>query len=123
MTIDATLSFAFIGDVGAGTRLDVPFSGKATSTHWEGERPVSGVDYVTMRADGVGELSIRGRVGEGADAVAYQATGLNGPGGIEELFTFNTASESLAFLNGVTAVAIGTVDGDQLHLEVHKVVR
>lgn len=120
MTINATLSFKMIGDVGAGTRIDVPFSGTATSSHWEGELPVEGVDYVTMRDSGVGELVIRARMGSGRDTVSYEAIGRNA-GGIVEGLTFSTASEKFDFLNSIVAVAVGGADGDQLSLEIFQV--
>ncbi len=122
MTVTATLSYAMIGDVGAGTRLDVPFTGTATSSHWDGELPVEGVDYVTLRSDGFGELLIKARMGSGKDLVSYDATGINGPDGIQELLTFRTGSETFKWLNGITAVAFGATEGDQLTLEVYKVV-
>lgn len=122
MTVKAKLNFNMIGDVGAGTRLDVPFEGTATSSHWEGERPVRGVDYVTVRANGIAELDIRAIVGEGEDAVSYDAKGRQTADGIQEVFTFSTASESLSFLNGITAVGFGSVDKADLTLDIHQIV-
>lgn len=123
MTIKATLHFNFIGDVGAGTRLDVPFDGVATSPHWEGELPVNGVDYVTVKADGTAELVIRGRVGEGKRFVSYQARGRQTREGIIETLDFTTNIEELSFLNQTMAVAIGGAEKDQLTLEVYSVKR
>ena len=60
-----------IGGTGTGFGVDIPFEGTATSSHWEGERTVAGVDIVRIGADGVQALEIRVRIGEGADAVAF----------------------------------------------------
>ena len=73
--IEAKLKFTPIGGTATGFRVDVPFEGTATSSHWEGERQVVGVDIVRVGSDGVQALEIRARIGEGADAVAYQAIG------------------------------------------------
>ena len=51
-TIEAEMGRKIIGDTPAGMRIDFPFEGTATGPHWEGERPVSGIDYVTLRSDG-----------------------------------------------------------------------
>ncbi|MCP4086572.1 MAG: DUF3237 domain-containing protein [Actinomycetia bacterium] len=80
MSVDFTLEFNSIGKTARGVRLNVPFSGTATSSLWEGERPVSGVDYLTVGSDGV---------------VAYSATGRSDGHGPMEVFTFETAGEAL----------------------------
>lgn len=119
-TITATLDFSPIGLVSAGMRLDVPFTGTATSSHWEGERPVAGVDHVTIGADGLQNLDIRARIGTGKDTVAYRAIGRGSEDtGPQELMTFETANDDLAFLNSAVAVAFGGVDGATLSLTVH----
>ena len=117
-TLTVTLSFTPIGKVDAGFRLDVPFEGTAPSSHWEGERPVSGVDHVTVADSGIQSLDIRGRIGTGKEVVAYRAIGRGSDAGPREVFTFETASEELAFLNGAVGVGVGSIDGDQLTLEV-----
>ena len=43
--IEAELRMNVIGKTPGGMRIDFPFEGTATGPHWEGERPVSGVDY------------------------------------------------------------------------------
>ena len=48
--IKATMQPRLLGNMPAGTRIDFAFEGTATSDHWEGERPVRGVDYVTALA-------------------------------------------------------------------------
>ncbi len=118
MTVEVTLSFIPLGETPSGTRLDVPFSGTATSSRWEGELAVEGIDYVTVGKSGVGSLDIRARMGEGDDVVAYSAKGRMGPDGIVEAFTFETASERFADLNAAVAVAFGTQVKNKLTLEV-----
>ncbi|MFW2381241.1 MAG: hypothetical protein ACN4GZ_05735 [Acidimicrobiales bacterium] len=118
--ISGTLNFTPIGNVSAGKRLDVPFDGVATSDHWDGERPVSGVDRVTVGADGTQSLEIVARIGTGRDIVAYRAIGRGtAEGGPRELLTFETAVEDLAFLNTAVGCALGTIKRDQLELTVY----
>ena len=117
--INVTLRFTPIGRTGTGTRVDVPFDGVATSNHWDGERPVTGTDYVTVGADGVQQLEIRARIGTGRDVVSYRAIGRGTDAtGPQELLVFETANESLSFLNSAIGVALGDLEGDQLNLTV-----
>ncbi len=119
MTINITLTFISLGDTPAGNRLDVPFSGTATSSRWEGEVPVEGIDHVTIGKGGIGALDIRGRIGEGENVIAYAASGRMGRDGVVEAFTFNTASEDFADLNTAVAVAFGTQEKNKLTLELY----
>ena len=119
----ATLEFNMIGKVSAGLRIDVPFAGTATSSHWEGERPIAGVDHVTIGADGIQSLDIQGRIGAGKEVVAYRAIGRGGDGGPSEVFVFETAVEDLAWLNSAVGVGVGSIDGDQLSLTISVVER
>ena len=117
--INVTLRFTPIGRTGTGMRVDVPFDGVATSTHWDGERPVTGTDHVTVGADGIQQLEIRARIGTGRDVVSYRAIGRGTDAtGPQELLVFETANESLSFLNSAIGVALGTLQGDQLSLTV-----
>ncbi|MEX0700118.1 MAG: DUF3237 family protein [Acidimicrobiia bacterium] len=108
--ITATMSARMLGKMPQGTRIDFPFEGTATSSHWEGERPVKGVDYVTVRGDGHMDLEIRATIGEKRETVAYRGTGVSivkspTEAKPQELITFQTGNEGLAWLN--TAVGIG----------------
>ncbi len=69
-TIEAELRMNVIGKTPGGMRIDFPFEGSATGPHWEGERPVSGVDYVTVRSDGNMALDIHAVIGEESPEVA-----------------------------------------------------
>ncbi len=120
--ITGTLNFTPIGNVSAGFRLDVPFDGVATSSHWEGERPVSGLDRITIGADGVQNLDIVARIGAGKETVGYRAIGRGTQdGGPRELLVFETADPDLAWLNTAVGVALGTVEKNNLDLTVYTV--
>lgn len=116
-TIEGSLRGRVVGAAPAGMRIDFPFVGTATSPHWEGERPVSGVDYVTVRADGNMVLDIRGVIGEKRESVGYTGTGVSiavsrTEAHPKELITFQTGNEDLAWLNDEVAVGFGSgVDG------------
>jgi len=125
--ITATATYIPTGKTPSGFRVDTVFSGTATSSHWGGERPVSGVDYAVVRGDGFSNLEIRGRIGDGRDSIFYQAGGVARPGETrgqmfpQEWMTFETASEEFGFLNGVLAVAVGELNGPSLELTVYLV--
>ena len=124
--IQATLRPRMLGAMPLGTRIDFPFEGTATSSHWTGERPVRGVDYVTVRSDGNMDLEIRGTIGEKRDTVAYRASGVSlGISDTEarpqELITFQTGNEDLAWLNEVIGVGLGTGESGDLSLTIYVV--
>lgn len=125
--IEADLGMTVIGNTPAGTRIDFPFEGTATSAHWEGERPVKGVDYVTVRGDGNMSLDIHGVIGSGREKVAYTAAGVSIAGdepGVaypRELLTFATAVDSLGYLNDSIGVALGKGAEGKLSLTVYLV--
>lgn len=126
-TITASATYVPTGRTPAGFRVDTVFEGTATSSHWEGERPVTGVDYALVRGDGHSNLDIRGRIGEGKDTVWYRAGGVARPGESrgqmfpQEWMTFETAVDELGFLNGSLGVAVGELDGPSLELTVYLV--
>lgn len=122
--IKATLTPRMLGNMPSGTRIDFPFEGSATSPHWEGERPVSGIDHVTVRSDGNMDLDLRATIGTGRDTVAYRANGVvlgisRTEGAPQELITFQTGNEDLAWLNSVIAVALGRTEDTSLSLSVY----
>lgn len=127
-TIEGDMVARMIGKAPVGARIDFAFSGVATGPHWEGERPVSGVDYALVRGDGNMDLDIRGVIGEKRDSVGYRAIGLSTinpdqSADINELFTFQTGNEDLAWLNNRIGVAIGGGAAGKLKLEVYLVAR
>lgn len=121
--IEADLGMKVLGRAPGGMRIDFPFEGVATGPHWDGERPVSGVDHVTVRADGNMDLDIRGVMGEKREAVAYRAIGVSiahedQSASPKELITFQTGNEDLAWLNNEIGVGLGTGANGKLSLEI-----
>lgn len=122
--ITATLTPQMLGNMPGGTRIDFPFEGVAVSTHWDGERPVKGIDHVTVRSDGNMDLDLHATIGTGRETVAYHAVGVvkgvsRSEGIPQELITFQTGNDDLAWLNASVAVGMGkTVDTD-LQLSVY----
>lgn len=125
-SIEADLGMRVIGKTPAGVRIDFPFEGRATSPHWEGERPVKGIDYVTVRADGNMALDIHGTVGEKKESVSYRGSGISianpdQSADPRELITFETGHEELAWLNNEIGVALGHGEAGKLTLEMYVV--
>ncbi len=123
-TVEGDLGMNVIGKTPAGVRIDFHFEGTATSEHWEGERPVKGVDYVTVRADGNMELDIHGIIGEKKEAVSYKAIGVSianedQSADPKELIVFQTGNEELAWLNNEVAVAFGHGAGGKITLDIY----
>lgn len=122
--ITADLDMKIVGDTPGGMRIDFPFQGVARSEHWEGERPVSGVDYVTVRSDGNMDLEIHGVIGEKRESVSYRATGVSianpdRSASPRELLVFETGNEALSWLNNEVGVALGKGGSGKLSLEVY----
>ncbi len=125
-TITAALRPRMLGKTPAGVRIDFAFEGTATGPHWEGPRPVWGVDYATVRADGNLDLDIRGVIGEGRQTVSYRALGVSimksrTEAAPQELLTFQTSDEDLSWLNTAVGVAVGQGEGLKLTLTVYVV--
>lgn len=123
-TIEADLGMEIIGKTPTGMRIDFPFEGTATGQHWEGERPVRGIDYVTVRADGNMVLDVHGTIGEKRDAVSYLATGVSianpdQSADPKELILFQTGNEDLAWLNNEVGVAFGHGEGGKITLTIY----
>lgn len=125
-TVEGELGMKVIGNSPAGMRIDFPFHGVATGPHWEGERPVSGVDYVTVRSDGNMDLDIHGVIGEKRESVSYRAIGVSianpdRSADPKELLVFQTGNEDLAWLNNEIGVAFGHGEAGKLTLKVYLV--
>jgi hypothetical protein len=117
-TIDANLGMNVIGKAPAGMRIDFPFEGTATSEHWDEERPVKGVDYVTVRSDGNMSLEIHGTIGEKRETVVSIANE-DQSADPKELIVFETGNEDLAWLNDEVAVGFGHGAAGKITLEVY----
>jgi len=122
-SVEGDLGMNIIGKTPAGMRIDFPFQGTATSEHWDGERPVVGVDYVTVREDGNMILDIHATIGEKRDAVAYTGRGISianpdRSADPKELIVFETGNEDLAWLNNEVGVAFGHGAGGRISLEI-----
>jgi hypothetical protein len=125
-TVEADLGMNVIGNAPTGMRIDFPFEGTATSEHWDGERPVRGVDYVSVRSDGNMTLDIHATIGEKRDTVSYRAIGVSianedQSADPKELIVFETGNEDLAWLNDEVAVAFGHGGGGKITLEIYLV--
>ena len=122
-SVEGDLGMNVIGKTPAGMRIDFPFQGTATSEHWEGERAVVGVDYVTVREDGNMILDIHATIGEKREAVAYTGRGISianedRSADPKELIVFETGNEDLAWLNNEVGVAFGHGAGGRISLEI-----
>lgn len=125
-TFEGDLGMNVIGKTPAGMRIDFPFEGVATGPHWEGERPVRGVDYATVREDGNMDLDIRAVIGEKREAVSYRGSGVSianpdKSADPKELITFETGNEDLGWLNNEIGVVFGHGGAGKLTLEFYLV--
>lgn len=123
-TVAVSFEMKIIGPVPGGLRADVPFRGTAVGPHWEGERPVEGVDYVTIRSDKNMALDVRGTIGEGKEVIAYRGGGVSvrldkNTAEPYELLTFETANEEFAWLNACIAVGLGRGTGMDLTVDFY----
>jgi hypothetical protein len=124
--VNVELQPRMLGRMPQGTRIDFAFQGTATSDHWDGERPVRGVDYVTVRGDGHMDLDIRATIGEKRETVAYRASGVSvvrseNEAFAQELITFQTGNEDLAWLNQVVGIGLGGGEGGKMTLTIYVV--
>lgn len=122
--IEGTLAPRMLGNMPQGTRIDFNFEGVATSRHWEGERPVRGVDYATIRADGNMDLDIRATIGEKRETVSYRGSGVSVVASPteahpQELLTFATGNTDLAWLNTSVGVAVGAGQDGKIAITVY----
>jgi hypothetical protein len=125
-TIRGDMEMRIVGAGPSGMRIDFLFTGTATGPHWDGERPVVGVDYATIRSDGNMDLDIHATIGEKRESVAYRGSGVSivhadKSAEPRELLTFTTGNEDLAWLNNEIGVVIGRGEGGKLNLEMYLV--
>lgn len=122
-TIEADLGMNIIGDTPAGMRIDFPFNGTATGPHWDGERTVKGMDYVTVRSDGNMDLDLHAVIGEKREQVAYRGSGVSvvnedRSANPRELLTFQTGNDDLNWLNNEIGVAFGSGADGRISLRI-----
>jgi hypothetical protein len=125
-TIEADLGMNVIGNSPSGMRIDFPFEGTATGPHWDGERSVNGIDYVTVRGDGNMDLDIHGVIGVKREAVSYQGRGISianpdRSADPKELITFSTGNEDLAWLNTEIGVGFGHGAAGRISITIYLV--
>jgi hypothetical protein len=113
----ATMRFREVGPTPAGTRMDIDIEGDFDP----GGRVTGhlvGVDYFTVRPDGVAQLNVHGTAtSPDGDIVAFRATGLarlapDRTASGRLAVTFQTAAERLAWLNGVLGFGVSRADMD-----------
>jgi hypothetical protein len=111
LSVTAMLEVQEIGARPAGLRMNMHFEGDSDS----GSRVrghIKGVDYLTVRSDGVVQLDVHATLtSPDGDVVAIVARGVavTSPGGAvlgRLALTFETASDKLAWLNRALGVAI-----------------
>ncbi|HEY5685275.1 MAG TPA: DUF3237 family protein [Acidimicrobiia bacterium] len=122
-TVTASMRPRLLGNMPSGVRIDFPFEGTATGPHWEGEREVKGIDYVTVRGDGHMDLEIHGTIGAKRETVAYRGAGVSlavseMEAHPQELISFQTGNEDLAWLNTVVGVGLGKGEAGELSLDI-----
>lgn len=109
----------FVGDVGTGTRLVVEIE----SAVWRGDRlnaeqlGTAAADWPLVTAGGVGFIDVRTtlKTDDGAIIyVYYHGRAVTGPEGPTIYCSplFETSAPQYTWLNGVQAVAKGTIDSD-----------
>jgi Protein of unknown function (DUF3237) len=121
MTLNLTLRMIPIGTTPYGTKLEVPFDGTATSTLWDGERAVSGIDHITVSTTGTARIDVHVIISGDDEIVTYRGNGRGTAIGVREGVIFETASERLTWLNDTFAIGKGTLDGDHLLIELFRI--
>jgi Protein of unknown function (DUF3237) len=122
MTLSLTLRRIPIGATPYGTRVEVPFEGTATSTLWDGERAVYGIDHITLSATGTSCIDVHVIISGDDEVITYRGNGRSTAAvGVREGVTFETASERLGWLNDIFALGKGTRDGNHLLIELFRI--
>jgi hypothetical protein len=121
MTLHLTLRRIPIGTTPFGTRLEVPFEGTATSGLWDGEREVYGVDHIAISTTGTARIDVHVIISGDDEVITYRGNGRGTAVGVREGVIFETASERLAWLNDTVAIGTGTVNGDDLLVELFRI--
>jgi hypothetical protein len=122
-TMHALLSPAVVVPEGPnGTRVLITVTGGTVAgPRINGELLAGGGDWVTMRANGVGQLDVRLTVKTDDDAIVYvEYRGLIGGDRVARTAPlFQTGAERYAWLNDVQAIALGTPAPGEVTYEVY----
>lgn len=126
IVVQVTLHGMPIGATPWGERDETFFNGTARSSLWEGEWLVRGIDHLRVSSRGVYEIDVHVFItnpDDPAEIVTYRGHGRAGEAGLFEGVTFETPIERLAWLNDTVAVGRGSLDGDQLTIELFPIER
>ena len=105
----------------SGTRVLITVTGGTVRGERVNGELLSGGDWVTMRANGVGKLDVRLTMRTDDDAVIYmEYTGLIGGDRIARVAPlFQTGDERYAWLNDIQAIALGSPAPGEVTYEVY----
>ncbi len=98
-----------------------PFDGTATSALWKGERAVYGIDHIALSTTGTARIDVHVIISGDDEVITYRGNGRGTAIGVREGVIFETASERLAWLNDTVAIGKGTLDGDDLLIELFRI--
>jgi hypothetical protein len=121
MTLNLALRRIPIGTTPYGTRVEVPFEGTATSSLWDGDRDVYGIDHIAVSSTGTARIDVHVIISGDDEVITYRGNGRGTAIGVREGVTFETASERLAWLNDTVAIGKGTLDGERLLIELFRI--
>lgn len=127
VTLEVVLDSTAVGQTPFGGRSEVFFEGTATSSLWDGQWAVKGVDHITVGDGGVVRIDVHvtlsGSGPDGADEVlTYRGHGRGGPDGVVEGVTFDTPTERLGELNTTVAVGRGALEENRLTIWLYRLV-
>lgn len=108
-----------------GTRVLVTVTGgTVTGPRINGTLDAGGGDWVTLRADGIGQLDVRVTIKTDDGAVLYMAyNGILGGDRVARVAPlFQASHENYRWLNNVQAVAIGHPGNDDVQYDVYAVL-
>lgn len=122
VTIEIVLRTTPVGRTPFGDRREVFFDGTATSTLWDGDWQVNGIDHITTGDGGVVRIDVHVTMTGDGEVVTYRGHGRAGAHGVVEGVTFETPSERLSELNTTVAVGRGALDGDRLTITLYRII-
>jgi len=122
ITIEIELRSTDIGRTPFGDRREVFFDGTATSTLWDGEWQVNGVDHIVVGTGGVVRIDVHVTIAGDGEVITYRGHGRAGAAGVVEGVTFDTPSERFADLNTTVAIGRGALDGSHLTVTLYRIL-